>query len=773
MTPTPKRAEPLPPAIHAAEPLELTSADMAHKAEFDDEPWLQNADGAESRSVDSGLGGRRVLGIALGILAGLWIGYSAWSAGRALAGQPLSSQMIPQWLALAASPLALLALAWLIFGRTRRREAERFTRSVIAMRGEARSLEALLQVLSQRIADSRTELTMMAQQLMQLGDEASGKLGGITQEFDSSSDKLRRTGEALDRAAESARNDIGVLLADLPRAEELTRGLSEQLRIVGGDSAEKTALFARQVSDLAERTRDADQLISEATDRLAARLGEIEAAGSSAAIRVGETEAAFSGTLDALLERTSLTLDEIRSGIDVQSAAVSALVEQASAGIGRAGAEAAESLGTNVERANGALEALAGRVAEQDRASQRMITEIDRGLAMIDERFGQLAAHGDERANRFLESLTRARTELDTLAAQAGSQDLAIGSIAERTTALRESIDRLTDDIRDGLGTAIGMAQGGADRLTEAAASLHPQVASIRDAAAETEERLAAAGEKISEQHARVAGLLTSVDEGVDNAQSKLSEFASVLAQVEREASSLNAETAPALVSALVQVKEAAAHAAQRARQAIEAVIPESAGKLSDEARAALDRVIRESVEDRLRDVEAVAARAVDTARSASQRLTEQMVTLGQTASALEQHIEETRKEQRENDSEAFARRVALLIDSMHSAAIDVGKILSDEIDDKAWGAYLKGNRGVFTSRAVRLIGGSETRSIRAHYEADREFQRSVNRYVHDFEAMLRRVMAERDGGMIAVTLMSSDMGKLYAALAQSIEKRR
>ena len=34
-------------------------------------------------------------------------------------------------------------------------------------------------------------------------------------------------------------------------------------------------------------------------------------------------------------------------------------------------------------------------------------------------------------------------------------------------------------------------------------------------------------------------------------------------------------------------------------------------------------------------------------------------------------------------------------------------------------------------------------------------------------------MLAERDGGMIAVTLMSSDMGKLYVALAQGIEKRR
>jgi hypothetical protein len=98
---------------------------------------------------------------------------------------------------------------------------------------------------------------------------------------------------------------------------------------------------------------------------------------------------------------------------------------------------------------------------------------------------------------------------------------------------------------------------------------------------------------------------------------------------------------------------------------------------------------------------------------------------------------------------------------------------MADDFDEKAWNAYLKGNRGVFTSRAVRLLGGSEARAIRAHYESEVEFQRSVNRYVADFESMLRRVLAERDGGMIAVTLMSSDMGKLYAALAQAVDKLR
>jgi uncharacterized phage infection (PIP) family protein YhgE len=640
------------------------------------------------------------------------------------------------------------------------------------MRAEAQSLEALLEVLSQRILDSRTELTMISQHLMQLGDETTGKLGGITREFDTSTERLKRHGEALDRAAESARNDIAVLLEDLPRAEQTVRDVSEQLRSVGSESAAKASHFSQQVIAITELTREADQVVADATDRLAARLAEIDIAGANAAARVGEAESTFSGSLDALLERTSATLGEIRSGIDTQAAAVTALVEQASAGIAKAGLEASASLASNIERASSSIENLSHRVAGQERVSQKMIAEIDRGLALIDQRFTELAENGDARANHFLNSLTRARTELDTLAAQSGTQDDAIGSLAERTALLRDTIERLASDIRESVGNAIGEAQGSAEKLIESAQAVRPEIGWIRDAAVEASERIAITDGQIAQQQDQLTALLASVDDGVGAAQSKLFELTQVIAQAERESASLSGETGPALVAALIQVKETAAHAAERAREAIESVIPATAGKLSEETRDALEKAIGETIEQRLRDVESVAARAIENARSASERLTQQMVTLGQTAAALEQHIEETSKEQREKDSEAFAKRVSLLMDAMNSAAIDVGKILSDEIDDKAWDSYIKGNRGVFTRRAVRLIGGTETRAIKTYYDTDAEFQRSVNRYIADFEAMLRRVLAERDGGMIAVTLMSSDMGKLYAALAQ-IDRRR
>ena len=126
----------------------------------------------------------------------------------------------------------------------------------------------------------------------------------------------------------------------------------------------------------------------------------------------------------------------------------------------------------------------------------------------------------------------------------------------------------------------------------------------------------------------------------------------------------------------------------------------------------------------------------------------------------------------REGQSERFAGQVAMLMESMNSAAIDVEKILSNDVDDKSWAAYLKGERGVFTRKAVRLLSTGEARELSGVYESDPEFRQAVNRFVHDFESMLRRVLAERDGGVMGVTLMSSDMGKLYTALAQVVERR-
>ncbi|MCW3797338.1 hypothetical protein OMW55_05895 [Sphingomonas sp. BN140010] len=726
-----------------------------------------------SPTADESAGGRRVLGWALTALALLWVGFVAWGAGRALGVQPLGAPAIAQWVATAAGPLALLGLGWLMFGRTRRREAERFTQSVRQMRTEARSMEALLGVLRQRIDEEQAALGMVAERLMRLGDEAGHRLGQVTRDLDAGAENLARHGAALDRAAESARIDLGVLLDDLPRAEQSARTMAAELRGTGHEASAHAAGLEAQLAAVTARAREADEAAGGASQRLVAHLTQIESAGAAAAARVGEAGTAAGQQVDALLERAGAALTEIRAGIDTQAAAVHALLAQSAAGLGRAGVDAAEALESRVTGASAAVDALSSRIAAQERASQSVIAQIERSLAELDQRFVDLAAEGDLRAAGIATAIARVRSELDGLALQSASSDGSLETLTQRTEALRAAVTGLHDEIGERLSDSLERAEGGAERLLAAAQAARPEIEWMREAATEASERLAGGAEGLAAQQDRLAALLASVDEGVGGAEQRLGALRDAMVQAGDEASRLQAETAPALVQAMVQVREAAGHAAERAREAIGNVIPEGAQRLSDETRAALERAIQDSIRNQLAEVEQVAVRAVEAARIASDRLTAQMLTIGQTASALEQHIEQSQEATRAADSEAFARRTAMLIDSLHSASIDVGKILSTEVDDRSWQEYLKGDRGVFTRRAVRLLGPADQRALGAHYDSDREFHGAADRYVADFEAMLRRVLGERDGGPLAVTLMSSDMGKLYTALAAIVGGRR
>jgi hypothetical protein len=161
---------------------------------------------------------------------------------------------------------------------------------------------------------------------------------------------------------------------------------------------------------------------------------------------------------------------------------------------------------------------------------------------------------------------------------------------------------------------------------------------------------------------------------------------------------------------------------------------------------------------------------AVASARAATARLTRQLLTLGETAAAIEARIAEERRLREEEDGEQMSRRVSLLVEALNSTAIDVTKLLSNEVTDSEWNAYLKGDRGIFTRRAVRLLDSGEAREVLRHYEEEPEFREQVNRYVHDFEAMLRRVLAPPDGPQLGRPLQCTHKGKQNLAMAQAID---
>jgi chromosome segregation ATPase len=983
--------------------------------------WLGEPTAAEApaQAVEeaSGLpesGGRKALAAILLLLAMSWIGAFGWS--RWQARPALSLDTAVSSLATLSGPLILLALLWLWLGRTPRREAERFTRAVETMRSESNALESVLAIVSERIEANHARLRGEAERLMSLGDEAADRLGRVTYYLSKETASLDRTAGALDAAASAAKVDIGVLLHDLPRAEEQARAVAEAMKDAGLAAHGQAGALEAQFAALSAKGREADELLGGAAQRMAAHVARIESGSVAAAQKMGEASAGMNSAVDAAMLRAAEALDAARTSLDAQTSALFASIEQSRVALDSAGEEAARRLGARLETIGGKLETLAGQLATQDAASQALVGSLGNGLAALDESFAQLGQSGSSEAERLAASLAAVRETMRALitefgdgredagdliargreasaafsevgdrlqavtaqADQAGAankqaervsaelashdrssralveglaRDLAAldesfaqlgqsgnseadrlstslsvvretmhallaelgggredagdliargreasaafgqvgerleavtaqadqagaalaalvqpvegihastGEIGSRVAGLAEQAERVSillaahdrgsralveglarnvaefderlsasavaghvqaeqlsgtiaalraataeleaelaaggdragvlgeraqslggalsgiaEQVRDALPQALDQVEAQVERSRAAAAGLAPAVAGVEASANAAAARLEGTEASLERQREALDALLARIDEGAGSAEEKLEALGLAAAEAQQQAARIVSETGPELVEAMVRVRETANQAAERAREAIGAVIPASAAALGDAGRAALEQAVSDTVERQMAELAAVSERALDTARRASERLTRQMLTIGETAAAVEHRIGQARKERDEKESENFSRRVALLIESLNSTAIDVTKILSNDVTDSAWAAYLKGDRGVFTRRAVRLLDSSEAREIARHYDEEPDFREQVNRYIHDFESMLRRILADRDGSPLGVTILSSDMGKLYVALAQAIERLR
>ena len=793
----------------------------------------------------------RALAGLLVLLALGWLGLSGYALSQAWPGASLVAWT--SWASTVATPLILIALVWLIFGRSSRRETMRFTQAVAAMRQESHALESVLAIVGGRIEENRSRLSEEAARLMALGDEASDRLGRVTHYIARETAELDRKALALDNAAASARVDIGVLISDLPRAEEQARAAAEAMKAAGLEAHERAAALDGQLAALTARSREADETVGSAAQRLGAHIARVESSSTAAAERMDQAAAQMNAAVDgamarasdaveqtrsgleaqgqtmlALIEQsraafeqagaetsrrlterlelarsgleaqgqsmlalveqsraafeeagaeTSRRLDErlelARSGLEAQGQSLLALVEQSRAAFEEAGAETSRSISERLEQAGATLETLAGRLAEQEVASRSLVAGLTAHIASLDEQLAALGRSGDEQNARLVQSIATVRESAKALRGEIEQGHTASGDLTARAQDISAALDAVRIQLRNELPTALADVEAQAGRTAAAAAAMVPSIEAAQAAAALTGESLGESEASVARQRAELDALVVAVRDGLAQAEERLRAVGAAVSETDGAASRLVQETGPHLIDALVRVREAANQAANHAREAIMAAIPDSVAALADASREALSEAVTEPVQDQLAEIAGSAQRAMAVARQASERLTRQLLVMSETAAAIEDRIAEDRAQRDEREAENLTRRVSLLIEALNSTAIDVNKLLSNEVDDSAWAAYLKGDRGVFTRRAVRLLDSGEAREIARHYEEEPDFREQVNRYIHDFDAMLRRVLADREGTTLGVTLLSSDMGKLYVALGQAVERTR
>jgi methyl-accepting chemotaxis protein len=696
--------------------------------------------------------------VVLAILGLAWIAATGWTL---LTASPvrLGPLELIGWAGLASGPLALIGILYLLLRRTSRREARRFARSARAMAAQADYLERVLAGVSMQVDEHRMLLAAHAEQLVDQGNQAASRLGEISGVIREDSELLTQSSTRLTAAASAARGDMSTLMAALPRAEAQTREMTELLQDASRSAQEQATTLAGQLATLADHGRDADQAAGTATRTLADHLVRIEDSGATAERRMREAGAEMAQMVEKALDQAAQAVEETRKGMEAQSAAMNAMIEHGRASLDRAGSDSARSLGHRLDELGDKIDGLASRLAAQDAASHALIGNLDKALGEIEQRFTMLGDTGTERTADLAEAIVALTTHVEQMRTSLTGSGDAADALLQRATLLRGSLDASIREIAEALPAALS--------------SVVPQAEKLEAAANATRDLLGAGNERIDQQREAIEQLGRAAEQRVAAVRDQAETLHALILDAEQNSQRLADGSAPRLVEALLQVREAAAQAAENARQTLSSVIPEAAAELGRTSGEAMDRALVGRVEAQMAQVAAAAERAMEAANAASERLMRQMLSIAETSSAVEARITEAKDEAAANDEASFSRRVALLIESLNSTAIDVTKILSNEVTDTAWAAYLRGDRGIFTRRAVRLIDSGEAREIVRHYEQEPEFREQVNRYIHDFEAMLRRILASRESSPLGVTMLSSDMGKLYVALAQAIERLR
>ncbi len=121
--------------------------------------------------------------------------------------------------------------------------------------------------------------------------------------------------------------------------------------------------------------------------------------------------------------------------------------------------------------------------------------------------------------------------------------------------------------------------------------------------------------------------------------------------------------------------------------------------------------------------------------------------------------------------NEDLSRLSARIIESLQAYAIDISKVFAVEVPDDDWKAYLGGDRSLFARRMVKLSDrGTETR-VAERFRTDSEFREATVRYLRGFESLLKLGLNGEQGQALGITLLSSDLGKLYVLLGKATER--
>jgi hypothetical protein len=601
-------------------------------------------------------------------------------------------------------------------------------------------------------------------------------------------------------------HEVAALAAIRTRAAAMAEELEQTRLTLDGHEAESlTSMRARltalrdEAASISRALRDGEHRALETWQAGIARMKE-ELQSALVALAEAETEATESTQSRVQAIGDELAQIDLRAG--ERAASFSAELDQRRAEAVAADEAAAERLRAYLAAFDGEI---AARRARHDEIETEAADRLRERLAAFDTEIAERRAHHEaqgaaiaDQAEAIAARLAEFEQRVVEIAGHASTAESTIGAslhaLTDRLTASRSALSStdaevaaLTDSSVRLLELIQASVKHSSEELPQALlkgesqlASIEARMAELREAARATEAHGAhlastidAADNSLRRGYADLAALQAGLEEAGSAHGTTLAALRRELEAISAESGQLAEGARTSLTASLDELSRATHAAVAGFGESGAAAVSALARQLGSESAAAIEQAMQASTDEAAGKLEHAAAHAAAISREAALQLRDQLAKVNELAGNLESRVAHARQRAEEQVDNDFTRRVALITESLNSNAIDIAKALSTDVSDTAWSSYLRGDRGIFTRRAVSLIDNVEAKAIAQIYDRDRDFHEHVSRYIHDFEAMLRQVLSARDGQALGVTLLSSDMGKLYVALAQAIERLR
>jgi hypothetical protein len=754
-------------ASEAAAPVEREWLDMSVLNADDD-----LGDSADDTAQQASVWRDRVAPALLVLLAIGWTGFALAVATDNFARAPALATL-PTLIATIAMPLTLLAVLWMVLLRSGRSEQARFARVAAALREENLALNQSMHSLGLHLADAQKQLGEQAKIVQQLGLDTVMRLGESSDKLASNASVIANAHDQLARSGDVALQRMDGLLAGLPRIDDVAQRLAVNFREAGLVAHQQGASLEAKLAELGEAAARTAQTGESATASVLEAIVALQEQSKETETGLLAASTQVSGAHDAALARITSVGATARDDMASTVATITAQIDESWRRFREGVDTAAAQMDAKLAAARDAGDAMGAQLAAHADASDALATRITAHVAEVAQQLDVLDVSVTASTGVIGRSIDDTKTQLSAFMQEVQSGNASAHQLITHAESLLLALDAVTRELDETLPHALDRMTSHGKATQTALAQLRPMLEASELVAQSTMSHVNAVQATLKSNEEQMAGHATSQQALVDRINGSLADAEAALAKLRDGADEFAEQGGARMIATLGEVRATADSAAEEARQTLEKLVSGAREAMQATATEAIDAAFKNEIMAQLTAIEEASARAVAAANGAADRLMRQLITIMDTSASVEQRVAEAEQAIATSGRDSLAKQVGLLTEALKSTAIDVTKILSTEVSDTAWDAYLKGDRGVFARRAVKLIENSEAKEILRLYQNDDGFHASVNQFIHDFEAMLRLLIGARDGSAISVTLLSSDIGKLYVALAQAIDRLR